>query len=143
MYCQSCGTALAMQMKYCNRCGAHLVTTKEDDTVKLFEKRMDSEMEGLFWITVLGLALILGGMALMKEVQLSESLIVAYMILSSAAFRAYFGLGVWQVRRLNRSSKRQAAVFSWRNRTPTSLVQQRDGQSLRLGRKQVVHHVSQ
>ena len=105
MYCQSCGTALAMQMKYCNRCGAHLVTTKEDDTVKLFEKRMDSEMEGLFWITVLGLALILGGMALMKEVQLSESLIVAYMILSSAAFIAYFGLGVWQVRRLNRSSK--------------------------------------
>jgi hypothetical protein len=105
MYCQSCGTPLAMQMKYCNRCGAHLVTTKEDDTVKLFEKRMDSEMEGLFWIIVLGLALVLGGMALLKKVQLSESLIVAYMILSSVALLAYFGLGVWQVRRLNRSSK--------------------------------------
>jgi len=78
-------------MKYCNRCGAHLVTTKGDDTVKLFEKRMDSEMEGLFWITVLGLALILGGMALLKKVQLSESLIIAYMILSSVAFIAYFG----------------------------------------------------
>ncbi len=84
---------------------SHLLVTKEDDTVKLFEKRMDSEMEGLFWITVLGLALILGGMALLKKVQLSESLIIAYMILSSAAFIAYFGLGVWQVRRLNRSSK--------------------------------------
>ena len=108
MYCQSCGTPLAMQMKYCNRCGAHLVT-KEDDTIKLFEKRMDSEMEGLFWITVLGLALILGGMALLKKVQFSESLIIAYMILSSAAFMAYFGLGVWQVRRLNRSSKEAKA----------------------------------
>ena len=105
MYCQSCGTALATQMKYCNRCGAHLVTTKEDDTIKLYEKRMDSEMEGLFWSTVLGLALIVGGMALLKKVQLSESLIIAYMILSSVAFIAYFGLGVWQVRRLNRSSK--------------------------------------
>lgn len=105
MYCQSCGTALATQMKYCNRCGAHLVTTKEDDSVKLFEKRMDSEMEGLFWITVLGLALVLGGMALLKKVQISESLIIAYMILSSVACIAYFGLGVWQVRRLNRSSK--------------------------------------
>ncbi len=42
---------------------------------------------------------------MMKKVQLSKSLIVAYMILSSAAFIAYFGLGVWQVRRLNRSSK--------------------------------------
>ena len=100
-----CGTPLAMQMKYCNRCGAHLVTTKEDDTVKLFEKRMDSEMEGLFWITVLGLALNLGGIALLKKVQLSESLILAYMILSSLAFIAYFSLGVWQVRRLNRSSE--------------------------------------
>ena len=52
-----------MEMKYCNRCGAQLVTTKDNDTVKLFEKRMDSEMEGLFWIIVLGLALIIGGMA--------------------------------------------------------------------------------
>ncbi|MCM3900915.1 MAG: zinc ribbon domain-containing protein [Pyrinomonadaceae bacterium] len=105
MYCQSCGTSLATQMKYCNRCGAHLVTTKENDRIKLFEKRMDSEMEGLFWITVLGLGLILGGIALPKKVQLSESLIIAYLILSSAAVMAYFGLGVWQVRRLNRSSK--------------------------------------
>ena len=105
MYCQSCGTALATQMKYCNRCGANLVTTKDEDRLKLFETRMDSEMEGLFWITVLGLGLILGGIALLKKVQLSETLIVAYMILSSLAFVAYFGLGVWQVRRLNRSSK--------------------------------------
>jgi hypothetical protein len=105
MYCQSCGTPLAVQMKYCNRCGAHLSTTKDDDRIKLYEKRMDSEMEGLFWITVLGLGLILGGMAVLKKVQLSESLIFAYLILSSAALMAYFGLGVWQVRRLNRRSK--------------------------------------
>lgn len=105
MYCQSCGTALAMEMKYCNRCGAQLVTTKDNDTVKLFEKRMDSEMEGLFWITVLGLALILGGMALLKKMQLSESIILIYMILGFAAVIAYFGLGVWQVRRLKQSSQ--------------------------------------
>lgn len=105
MYCQSCGTALATQMKYCNRCGAQLVTSREDDRVSLFEKRMDSEMEGLFWCTVFGLALILGGMALLKKVQFSESIIIAYMILSSLAFIAYFSLGVWQIRRLNRSSK--------------------------------------
>lgn len=105
MYCQSCGTALATQMKYCNRCGAQLVTSREDDRVSLFEKRMDSEMEGLFWSTVFGLALILGGMALLKKVQFSESIIIAYMILSSLAFIAYFSIGVWQIRRLNRSSK--------------------------------------
>jgi hypothetical protein len=110
MYCQSCGTPLAMQMKYCNRCGANQITTKEDETLKLVEKRMDSEMEGLFWITVLGLALVLGGMALLKKVQLSESLILGYMILSSVAFLAYFALGVWQVHRLNRVSKEAKAA---------------------------------
>ena len=105
MFCPSCGVALAQQMKYCNRCGAHLITTKEAAEIELFEKRMDSEMEGLFWITILGIALILGGMILMKKVQLSEWMIIAYMIFSAAAFVTYFGLGVWQVRRLARSSK--------------------------------------
>ena len=67
MYCPSCGQALAQQMKYCNRCGAQLATPKDSDLIALFEKRMDSEMEGLFWITVLGVGLILGGIALMKN----------------------------------------------------------------------------
>lgn len=110
MFCPSCGMALAQQMKYCNRCGAQLLTTKEADLIKLYEKRMDSEMEGLFWITVLGIGLVLGGMALMKKVQLSEWLIIAYMILSSLAFLTYFGLGVWQVRRLAKSSKEANGV---------------------------------
>src|SRR6266550_159662 len=104
MFCPSCGMALAQQMKYCNRCGTH-ITTKEVDVIQIIEKRMDSEMEGLFWITVFGLALILGGMALMKKLQLSEGLIIAYMILSAVAFMAYFALGVWQVRRLAGSLK--------------------------------------
>lgn len=110
MYCQSCGIALATQMKYCNRCGANLVTTRDDDRTKLFEKRMDSEMEGLFWVTVIGLGLILGGMVLLKKVQFSDSLIVAFMTLSSVAFIGYFCLAVWQVRRLNRSSKETSSV---------------------------------
>lgn len=111
MYCQSCGTALATQMKYCNRCGAQLVTTKDNDTVKLFEKRMDSEMEGLFWIIVIGLALILGGMALLKKMQFSESLILVYMILGFAAVIAYFGLGVWQLRRLKGSQETSTSLL--------------------------------
>jgi hypothetical protein len=104
MICPSCGIALAPQMKYCNRCGTH-ISTKEVDVIQIIEKRMDSEMEGLFWITVMGLSLILGGMALMKKLHFSDGLIIAYMILSAAALMAYFGLGVWQVRRLARSLK--------------------------------------
>jgi hypothetical protein len=104
MFCPSCGVALAQQMKYCNRCGTH-ITTQEVDVIQIIEKRMDSEMEGLFWITVFGLGLILGGMVLMKKTHFSEGLIIAYMILSTAAFLTYFGLGVWQVRRLAGSLK--------------------------------------
>jgi len=70
----------------------------------------------------------------MKKVQLSESLIVAYMILSSAAFIAYFGLGVWASSPVESKFQRGKWQFSWRNRTPTISIQQRDGQSLRLGR---------
>jgi len=105
MYCQSCGTALAQHLKYCNRCGAHLVPTRKVEIVELFEKRIDKQMEGLFWTIIIGLAVILGGMALMKKAQLSEFLTFAYMVMSSAAFLALFGVGVWQVRRLARSSK--------------------------------------
>jgi hypothetical protein len=55
---------------------------------------MDSEMEGLFWVTVLGLAAIFGGSAILKKVQLSEWIVVAYMVLSSVVFLSYFALGV-------------------------------------------------
>ena len=105
MYCPSCGTALDQQLKYCNRCGAHLVTSPEVERLNMVENRIDRGMEGMVYLTILALPLILGGMTLMKWVQLSESLIVAYMALSSAAFIALFGLGVWQIRRIARNSK--------------------------------------
>jgi hypothetical protein len=105
MYCPSCGAVLTQQLKFCNRCGSQLGTTNEVELVKIFEKRMDSEMEGLFWVTVFGLAAVFGGSALLKKVQLSEWIIVCYMIVSSLAFMGYFALGVWQVRRLARNVK--------------------------------------
>ena len=102
MFCPSCGAALAQQLRYCNRCGAPLVA-KDTESVKIIEKRMDSEMEGLFWITVFGVGLILGGMALLKKLAFSERLILAFMALSALAFITYYAIGVWQLRRLNRS----------------------------------------
>ncbi len=106
MICPSCGNALVQQLKYCNRCGTQLSLSRDTwdaEVIKVFEKRMDSEMEGLFWITVFGVALILGGMVLLTKVQLSQWLIIAYLVLSSVGFITYFGLGLWQVRRLARS----------------------------------------
>lgn len=105
MFCPTCGLALTQSTKYCNHCGALLLAQPDSEALKLFEKRMDSEMEGLFWSTVFGIGLVVGGMVLLKKVGMSESLIIAYMCLSASAFVTYFGLGVWQVRRLAKSSK--------------------------------------
>jgi len=107
MFCPSCGAALVSKMKFCNRCGSNLavmdLAAKDQvELIKTFEKRMDSEMEGLFWITVMGMAAIFGGAALLKKLQLTEFVIVGFMIFGAIAFLSYFALGVWQVRRLAR-----------------------------------------
>jgi len=103
MFCPACGVALSQQMKYCNRCGSQLLTTKEAADVKLSEKRLREEMIDIFWVTVFGLGLILGGMALIKNfLRLSDWILIAYMIISSTAFTINFGLSLWQIRRLAR-----------------------------------------
>lgn len=54
MFCPSCGVALSSKMKFCNRCGSQLGGSDHVELIKTFEKQMDSEMEGLFWITLWG-----------------------------------------------------------------------------------------
>lgn len=105
MYCQTCGIALTHQTKYCNRCGA-LIPTSETRLGKMSsEKRLDEYLDGLFWISVFGLAFILGGMVLLKKVQFSETIIIAYMILSSTAFLINFGFSLWGTLSIMRDSK--------------------------------------
>ena len=58
MYCQSCGIALAQQVKFCNRCGTQLIAANDPELVKTLEKRLDEYLEGLFWITIIGLGVI-------------------------------------------------------------------------------------
>ena len=106
MYCSSCGVAVTQQLKYCNRCGARLINDKETGLVESAEKSLHDETVDLFWVTVMGLALIVGGIAVMKKaLGLGEGLIIAYMILSSLAFAINFGLSLWQIRRLAEIAK--------------------------------------
>jgi len=104
MFCSSCGVALSQHLKYCNRCGAQLVTN-QDAGVKKAEKRLDEYLDGLFWLTVLGLALIFGGIALMQKLQVGSGFMIAYLVLSSTAFLVNFWLNLREVLRLARSSK--------------------------------------
>src|SRR5262245_52807727 len=106
MYCQFCGMALSQQMRYCNRCGVQLVTPGEESTAKAArEKRLDDYLDGLFWITVFGLAFVFGGTVILKKVGLNNWLILGYMMLSSIAFLINFALSLWGVARIHRESK--------------------------------------
>ncbi|HEV2665521.1 MAG TPA: hypothetical protein VG324_11450 [Blastocatellia bacterium] len=80
--------------------------TKKDPAFKSVENRLRDEMVDLFWLTVFGLGMILGGMAVIKEgLGLSDWILIAYLILSTTAFTINFGLSLWQIRRLAGFSK--------------------------------------
>jgi len=100
MFCPTCGASQAAQVKYCNRCGSNLASRDQVDEIEASEKRLRDELVDLFWATVIGLGLILGGMALIKNaMKLSDWILIVYMIISSTAFTINFGLGLWQIRR--------------------------------------------
>jgi hypothetical protein len=105
MFCPSCGVALSQPTKFCVRCGSQSSVTKKDPVFKSVEKRLADEMVDLFWLTIFGLGMILGGMAAIKGMGLSDWILIAYMILSTTAFTINFGLSLWQIRRLDRFSK--------------------------------------
>ncbi len=101
MYCHACGIALTQQTKYCNRCGAQLIKEDPAGELKPSEKRLDEYLDGLFWITVFGVGLVLGGMVIMKKVGFSDLFILAYLALSSATFLVNFGLSLRGALRLS------------------------------------------
>lgn len=105
MFCPSCGVALQGHLKYCNHCGVQLASA-EEAIVKKTEKRLDEYLDGLFWITVFGLGLIVGGIALMQKLQVGSGLMIGYLILSSAAFLINFWLSLREVLRITGRSKK-------------------------------------
>lgn len=107
MYCQTCGSALTLHTNYCNRCGTQLTTTTNDKNAYKTpaEKRLDEYLEGLFWISALGLGIIIGGSIALKSVQFSDWIIIVYAVLSSTVFLINFGISLWGALSLMRSSK--------------------------------------
>ena len=59
------------------------------------EKRLDEYLDGLFWISVFGLAFTLGGAVLLKKVGFHDGIIIAYVLLSSTVFLINFGFSLW------------------------------------------------
>lgn len=106
MYCQTCGSALAHQTKFCNRCGTQLAPASNVSLEKTpAEKRLDEYLDGLFWISVFGLAFIIGGSALLAKVGFRDLIVVCYLILSTIVFLINFGFSLFGAISLMRSSK--------------------------------------
>ena len=106
MYCQSCGSALTHKTNYCNRCGSQLVPASNVSLDKTrAEKRLDEYLEGLFWTSVFGLALIAGGTVLLHKTNVRDLIVLGYFILSTTVFLINFGFNLWGTLRVMRSSK--------------------------------------
>lgn len=106
MYCQTCGSALAHQTKFCNRCGTQLVLANEVRLEKTAaEKRLDEYLDGLFWISVFGLAFTIGGAVLLAKLGFRDLIVIGYAILSSTVFLINFGFSLWGAVSLMRSTK--------------------------------------
>lgn len=110
MYCQSCGTAIAHPMKFCNRCGTSVVTSQDTTEKKAIEKRLDDYLDGLFWITAFGVGLTAGGMVVLKKAELGENYLIAFVAISSTAFLINFLLSLWMVLGLAKKSKRASLL---------------------------------
>lgn len=110
VYCSSCGAPSTPGLSFCNRCGANLGLIKDQGEIKPPASPFDSLMESIFWVTVFGLGAVVGGVAALKALQFRELFIIAYMILSSAAFLGIYGMHVLQFRRLTSAAKKSSST---------------------------------
>ncbi|HEU4477186.1 MAG TPA: hypothetical protein VFR80_01630, partial [Pyrinomonadaceae bacterium] len=59
------------------------------------EKRLDEYLEGLFWTSVFGLALIAGGTVVLHKTNVRDLIVLGYFILSTTVFLINFGFNLW------------------------------------------------
>jgi hypothetical protein len=115
MYCSSCGSAVPAGSTYCNRCGTDL-KPKQSGPMKLSETAPESLIWAIAAVTIIGLGVSIGMMAVMKEVlQFNTPLIIAFTLLTFFTFMAVdavfirvllrSGIGVKEVFEKNLSTK--------------------------------------
>ena len=85
MYCPSCGTEIAVELKYCNRCGANLsLPNTNTQIVSLPPVRLAIPSIALSLTTILGLGIIIAGATQMAIVGVPAVAIV-WMVIFGAA----------------------------------------------------------
>jgi uncharacterized paraquat-inducible protein A len=105
MYCSSCGMAVSPSLSYCNRCGAELSAKDRSPN-----KRQEASPESLVWaltsVTIVGIAAVIGLMAVMSEVvHFNTGLIVAFSLLVFLAFLGVDSVIIWLLLRPSREAR--------------------------------------
>jgi hypothetical protein len=107
MYCSSCGMAVKPGLSYCNHCGAEL-KPKQHSLTRLPETSLESLVWAIAAVTIVGLGVTIGLMAVMKEVlHFNDGLIIAFSLLSFLSFLGVDSAFIWVLLRLRLGAKEE------------------------------------
>lgn len=105
MFCPSCGTEVPPSLSYCNRCGAEL-NAKSRNPIHSSDNLMISLVWAIVAVTVGGLGVIIGLMAMMKEtLHFEEGLISGFAGLAFLLIMAADSIFIWLVLRSRNGAK--------------------------------------
>ena len=105
MYCSSCGAAVPTSLSYCNRCGAEL-KPQQSGLTKLSASTLESMIWAIAVVTIVGLGITIGMMALMKQaLHFSDPLIIAFTLLTFLSFLGVDAAIIWVLMRLRIGGK--------------------------------------
>lgn len=104
MYCPSCGKAVSPSLSYCNRCGAELNAKAHSES-----KHSETYPESLIWaivaVSVGGLAILIGLIAMMKESHFDSGLIAGFSGLAFLLILAAESVFIWMLLRSRKEAK--------------------------------------
>ena len=105
MYCSSCGEEVKTGLSYCKRCGAELIA-KERSSNTASELSPDYLVWAIVSVTIAGLGVIIGMMAVMKEVvNFNIDIITAVTALCFLIVLAADSVFIWLLLRSKRETK--------------------------------------
>ena len=119
MHCSSCGSALIEALSYCNRCGAEVGGKNRA------APPMPSISESLVWaivgVSVGGLAILVGLIAVMKHAGFHNELIAGFSLLGFLLLLAAEIVFIWLLLRSKSAAKEQSALPQSREFTTNEL----------------------
>ena len=130
MYCSSCGSAVAQNLSYCNRCGAQVSGAKADGVNKPAESFPEPLINAIAAVFIVGLGAIAGLMAVMKKVVgFDLGIILAITVFSFVLMLVVEGVLIWLLLNGRRGAKGVGATEQLKEHT-TREIEERQARML-------------